>query len=191
MIALRGGTVRRLPAEPGLWILVGGDMVAFSFFFVAYAANYVAAPTAYATGQDGLDVWVGIALTLLLLTSSLFVARGVAATGADVDWRRAQFRIGVGLGVSFVVVKLIEWGLKFAGGITVTSTSFHTFYFLICGMHLLHVLAGIGALSFASGYLQRPTGARNEANIEAVGVFWHLVDLLWVFLFALFYLVRV
>lgn len=186
-----GGTVRRLPAEPGLWILVGGDMVAFSFFFVAYAANYVEAPTDYAAGQDDLDIWVGIALTLLLLTSSLFVAQGVAATDADTGWRRAQIHIGIGLGAGFVVVKMIEWGLKFAGGTTVASTSFHTFYFLICGIHLLHVLAGIGALIFASGYLLRPLEARREANIEAVGVFWHLVDLLWVFLFALFYLVRV
>jgi nitric oxide reductase NorE protein len=88
-----------------------------------------------------------------------------------------------------VGVKVIEYGAKFRAGITLTSNDFFMFYFMLTGIHLLHVLIGMGVLTF----LMRHTAAgvldeRRIQHLESGASFWHLVDLLWIVLFALLYL---
>jgi nitric oxide reductase NorE protein len=93
------------------------------------------------------------------------------------------------LGLGFVVIKTIEWKQKFALGLTIETNDYFMYYFMAGGIHLLHVLVGTGFLFHGAVTLCAQDGSANPKTIEAIGIFWHLVDLLWVFLFALFYLV--
>ncbi len=87
--------------------------------------------------------------------------------------------------------KVFEWGGKIAAGITLNTNEFYGFYYMFTGIHLLHVLLGMGVLVYLLARSNRADpGASYVAVMEGGGVFWHIVDLLWVVLFALFYLLR-
>lgn len=182
---------RRIPGESGIWVMIAGDLLVFSLFFLTFAFEYRSTPEAFAAGQALLNRPLGLANTMLLLTSSLAVAMGVKAVGeADSSKARRRFAVGVACGAGFVIVKAFEWGAKFGAGIFVGSSEFFTFYFMFTGIHLLHVIAGLAALLWARALARQPENPRSARMIESSALFWHLVDLLWVFLFALLYLVK-
>lgn len=126
---------------------------------------------------------------MLLLSSSLAIAIAVAALRAG-TLRQARLRanFGIGFGLAFICVEIIEYGEKIAAGINPTTNNFFMFYFSFTGIHLLHVIVGLGALAFIlsrCNALPTPNGIR---VIEGCAIFWHLVDILWVILFAILYL---
>jgi nitric oxide reductase NorE protein len=94
-------------------------------------------------------------------------------------------------GWGFVIVKAFEWSARFAAGQTVGTNDFFMFYFMYTGIHLLHVLLGLFVLTMLLFVARRPSlDAGAVRLLEAGGIFWHLVDLLWIILFALFYLLK-
>jgi nitric oxide reductase NorE protein len=94
-------------------------------------------------------------------------------------------------GIGFVVSKAFEWGGKIQAGITLNSNEFYIFYYMLTGIHLLHVLIGLIVLGYLIARSRRPDpGTSYVLVMEGGGAFWHLVDLLWIVLFALLYLVR-
>jgi nitric oxide reductase NorE protein len=140
-----------------------------------------------------MSQFFGVLNTLLLLTSSLFVALAVKSARSSHASRAAPVLIALAMacGVGFVVVKGFEWSDKVAAGHTLGSNDFFMFYFMYTGIHLLHVLVGLLVLTLLLLVTRRPhLDAGSIRVIEAGGIFWHLVDLLWVFLFALFYLLK-
>src|SRR5690606_19717823 len=93
-------------------------------------------------------------------------------------------------GAAFGIVKFIEWGGKFEAGITVNSNAFFAYYFILTGIHLVHVLMGMSVLIFLIRHLRvRGLTAGSIRNLESGAAFWHLVDLLWIMLFAVLYLI--
>ena len=98
------------------------------------------------------------------------------------------FGLALVCGLGFVLLKAIEYGQKIAAGITPLTSDFFMYYFAFTGIHLLHVLIGIGALLLAISAAARPAAPSQLIVVECAGLFWHLVDLLWIILFALFYL---
>ncbi len=182
----KGGHV---PGEEGVWVFIGGDLAVFAVFFVTYAVARRQELALFESTQHLLDRGLGLLNTLLLLTSSLCVAHAVAAVRrAD---RSARFFLlgAIGLGTGFVVVKAFEWSAKIAVGFTLNSNSFSIYYYMFTGIHLVHVLIGLGVLCFTLSRFDR-TGRMpgGVALIEGAAAFWHLVDLLWIILFALLYL---
>jgi nitric oxide reductase NorE protein len=116
------------------------------------------------------------------------VSRVLARRSAGVP---RLFGAALACGLGFVVVKVIEWTHLFASGKSVSTGEFFSYYFMFTGIHLGHVLIGLIILSRLLVVTRRPEFTEKQRRVcEIGGIFWHMVDLLWVVLFALFYLVR-
>jgi nitric oxide reductase NorE protein len=181
-----------IPGEAGVWVLILGDMFAFSAFFAVYLVHRAQNVALFSASQGTLERGFGLLNTALLLTSSLFVARAVMAARAGARPRSVHLlTFALGCGGGFVVSKGFEWGGKIAAGVTLNTNEFYSFYYMFTGIHLLHVLVGIGVLMYLLARSRRDDpGTSYVAVMEGGGAFWHMVDLIWVVLFALFYLLR-
>jgi nitric oxide reductase NorE protein len=187
-----GRRTGHVPGEEGLWVLIMGDMLVFSIFFATYLVYRAQNVALYVRSQLSMERGYGLLNTGLLLTSSWFVAIAVSDARAGRRERALRMLLGaLACGIGFVISKAFEWGGKIRLGITLNSNEFYTFYYMLTGIHLLHVLIGLVVLSYLLARSRRPApGAGYVAVMEGGGAFWHLVDLLWIVLFALIYLVR-
>jgi nitric oxide reductase NorE protein len=176
--------------ETGIWLVVFGDLVLFGLFFGMCAHGYYLDPSRFRADQSLLDRDIGLVNTLLLLTSSLFVALAVDAARNQGQRIAGYFCTGVACGLGFVAIKSVEWAVKFQAGIGVSSSDFFMYFFTLCGIHLAHVVVGLIVLTIMWRHCQRQPLDRNVPMLESGAIFWHLVDVLWVMLFALLYLVR-
>lgn len=184
-------TTRRIPGEQGTWIFLLGDMLVFAVFFATFMVERAKAAEVFDVARKTLHVNIGLVNTLVLLTSSLFV---VAAIGAIRTGQRAiaarALLIAAGCGVVFVALKVTEYVLLAGAGHGPGANHFYLYYFILTGLHLLHVVIGILALTLMFTQTRRiELSATRLAVIEGGGCFWHLVDLLWIVLFPLLYLV--
>jgi nitric oxide reductase NorE protein len=182
---------RRVPGEQGTWVFLFGDMLVFAVFFATFMVERSKAPEVFDVARKTLHVNIGLVNTLVLLTSSLFVvaAMGAIRTGARSIAARALV-ISAGCGVVFVALKVTEYVLLANAGYGPGANHFYLYYFILTGLHLLHVCIGILVLVLMLTQTKRTELSANRlAVIEGGGCFWHLVDLLWIVLFPLLYLV--
>lgn len=179
---------RHVPGETGIWVLIGGELAAFTAFFLVFAYYRGLDPDMFQAGHIRLDNGIGLANTIILLTSSLFVALGVQRIRDDREGAARWLRAALACGLTFAVLKIVEYAQKISAGITPLTNDFFMYYFAFTGVHLLHVAIGSGALVFAIGACRRDASPTRTMIVECAGLFWHLVDLLWIILFALFYL---
>ncbi|MEV7737602.1 cytochrome c oxidase subunit 3 [Streptomyces sp. NPDC088921] len=179
---------RHVPGEPGLWIFLLGDMVMFSVFFGFIAVLHGRQPKMFRASQQALHPDLGLLNTLLLLTASTLVARGLRQLRAGGPARTLLWALLCALG--FAAVKGTEYALVIHGGHTPTSNDFFLYYFVFTGIHLAHLAIGIGALTVLIVLSRRPALSRGQLLVaEGAAAYWHMVDLLWLVLFPLFYLV--
>jgi nitric oxide reductase NorE protein len=178
------------PGTNGLWTFVFIDMIVFSLFFFVYLSERLRVPEVFAASQIHLDPTFGLINALILLTSSLFVAEAVAAARlGKAAIVRTRLALALACGAMFAASKLTEYSGKFAAGITPVTNSFYSFYFLLTMIHFLHVLAGMVFLGHCLTRARAEAGQPAYlAKLENTGLFWHFVDLLWLFLFPLLYL---
>jgi nitric oxide reductase NorE protein len=102
-----------------------------------------------------------------------------------------MFRLAFACGVGFSVVKVIEYAQKIRAGIVINSNDFYMYYYIFTGIHFLHVLIGLGVLAFMAAYASDGKFSPIKVgHMESGASFWHVVDLLWIALFALLYLLR-
>lgn len=178
------------PGEPALWVFLLGDMILFSTLFgvIGYYRNHDS--STFAASQALLSLPQGALNTVLLLTGSLVAALGVhAARGSSDRWARRYLLLGISTGVGFGVVKWFEYSAKFGAGITPTTNNFFTCYFVFTGLHLFHVVIGTGVLALMWLRVRSPDRLGDSLPfLEGGACYWHLVDLLWIVLFALLYL---
>lgn len=181
---------RHIPGELGIWLFVAGDLLVFTAFFVVIALGNREQTEVFVQSRATLDMWVGVLNTFLLLTGSWFVARGVEESRTDHRGAASRYlSLGILCGVLFLVNKSFEWGWKLHAGITPATNDFFMYFFVFTGIHMVHVLVGLGVLLVARSVSQRPVlRANNIRTIESGATFWHLVDLLWIVLFSLLYL---
>ena len=182
---------RRIPGENGTWVFLFGDMLVFGAFFVTFLVERAKEPDVFDAARTTLHLGVGVLNTLVLLTSSLFVVLALAATrtGARILATRAVVA-AMGCGLVFIALKAFEYVSLAGAGHGPGANHFYLYYFILTGLHLFHVCLGLGALAFMATQTRRDElGATRTALVEGAACFWHLVDLLWIFLFALLYLV--
>lgn len=181
-----------LPGDFAIWIFILAEMLAFGVLFVAYAFTRAGDVELFNASQATLNRTAGAINTLVLITSSYFVMRAVSAIkqGFSKDcawWLGAAFLLG---GV-FVVVKGVEFHDKFAEGITLSTNSFYMFYLALTFFHFMHVLMGMVILAFVIAKAWRGGYSRQDhVGVETGASFWHMVDLLWIILFPLVYVIR-
>lgn len=180
----------RIPGEAGIWIFIGGDLIIFSVFFILIALGQQQHSEIFAQSRQQLDLGVGVLNTLLLLTGSWFVAMGVARAKAGGGAGLSRYiNLGILCGLGFIANKGVEWAGKFSLGLSPMTNEFFMYFFMFTGIHLLHVIVGIAVLLGLRGISrQYPLTPRQQRSIETGALFWHLVDLLWIALFALLYL---
>jgi len=186
----RSSGARTPPGTDGIWTFVFIDMIVFSLFFAVYLSERLRLPGVFAASQSHLDPKFGLVNALILLTSSLFVAEAVAAARlGKATLVRARLALALACGAMFSASKLTEYVGKFAAGITPVTNSFYSLYFLLTMIHFLHVLAGMVFIAHCLGRARVEAGLTVfVAKLENTGLFWHFVDLLWLFLFPLLYL---
>lgn len=184
-------TARRVPAESGTWVFLFGDMAVFGAFFVTFLVERATAPEDFDEARTTLHVGIGVTNTLVLLTSSLCVVLALNAMRAGrrtVATRAARAAIACGL--VFIALKITEYVLLASAGHGPGANHFYLYYVILTGLHLFHVCLGLGALTFLLTQTRRTDlSVTRTALVEGAACFWHLVDLLWIFLFALLYLV--
>lgn len=183
----------RLSGDLFIWYVIALELATFSVMFVAFAFTRARHVDLFNTAQQQLDVGMGALNTALLLTASWCVAHAVHALRDAAARRAALAWLGVGwvLGAGFVGVKIGEYADKVAQGIGLSTNLFFDFYFILTGFHLAHVLVGLVALAIVGvGIARRPDPAAQVHGLETAAAFWHLVDLLWLVLFPLVYVMR-
>lgn len=179
-----------IPGDPPFWMFIIGDMLVFAFMFCAFSFARGQEPAVFAEGHARLNQTLGLINTLLLLTSSWFVASGVnAARGSRAAATPVLLAAGVVCAIGFCVIKGFEYAEKIRHGDIAQNDSFLSYYFVITGIHLFHVVVAIGVMSVIAlrWHLLAPE-RRAIQPLETAATLWHLVDLLWIFLFALIYM---
>ena len=181
---------RAFPGQPDMWVLVMVEALTFSAYFVVYVIWRMRSPELFLQSQAYLSRELGVADTLILLTSSWSIARCVQRARAG-EYRGALVSVGLTilLGVLFAGAKLYEWTLKVRSGMYFGTNEFFSFYYFLTGMHLLHVLVGFIVLGVVAYQLWSPA-RRSQEIIETGATYWHMVDFLWMIIFALLYLMR-
>lgn len=180
-----------VPGEVGVWIFILGDMVVFAWFFIVFMHQRAQHAEAFDAAHKSMNLTFGGLNTMLLLTGSWSVVMAVHALRTD--GRRSGKRligIAIGCGIGFVINKLLEYHEKIVTGHPHEQADFFMYYFVLTGIHLVHLLIGLAVLTLMWRVASKPVlGARQFRTLESGASFWHLVDLLWLVLFALFYLV--
>ena len=187
----RESPARRIPGEQGTWVFLFGDMLVFGVFFTTFMVERSEAPELFDVARRTLHIGVGLTNTLVLLTSSLCVVVAIGAIRAGAKSIATSAVIcGIACGLAFVGLKVFEYSALLAGGHGAGANHFYLYYFILTGLHLFHVCLGILVQAFLLTQARRTElSATRMAVVEGGACFWHLVDLLWIFLFALLYLV--
>jgi nitric oxide reductase NorE protein len=183
---------RTIPGEVGLWVFVLGDMSVFGLFFLVFMFEGRRNPELFAAGAGSLVQAMGFGNTLVLLFSSWLVVLAVHAHRLERHALALREVAGALLcAVIFGIVKAFEYAHELEAGHRPSSDLFFTFYFVLTGIHLVHVIVGSGLLTgwVAKARARRPWNL-SRRYVEAAAVYWHMVDLLWVVIFTLVYLVH-
>jgi nitric oxide reductase NorE protein len=179
-----------LPGDGSMWVFVLGDLVIFGAFFIIFMVYRTQEHRLFLESEQHLSLGIGVLNTLVLITSSWFVARGVAAIRAGDHRRAVRLTAGGGVcGVLFILIKCYEWSAKISQGLTLPHNDFFMFYYMLTGVHLFHVALGLVVLAVVIIDVRNPK-RRRIAVAEAGATYWHMVDLLWIVLFALLYVMR-
>lgn len=179
-----------LPGDTSMWVFVLGDLIIFGAYFIIFMVYRVREHELFLASQQHLSLNIGVVNTLVLIASSWFVARGVqAARTADPGRAVRLIASGGACGVLFIAIKACEWSSKLRQGLTFPHNDFFTFYYLLTGVHLFHVALGLLILGVVVVGLRNSKLPRISVT-EAGATYWHMVDLLWVVIFALLYVMR-
>ncbi|WP_299848912.1 cytochrome c oxidase subunit 3 [uncultured Roseovarius sp.] len=173
-----------LPGDLMMWVLIVSELLVFGAGLAAFLAVRAADPSGFAAAQDTL-LRTGAGINTIVLVTSGFLA-ALALRLRDADQRlkaRMALLTAASLGVVFLVIKGGEFAHKTTLGITWDTHPFYTFYYLLTGFHAAHVVAGVMILVLV-------TWRDASRNIEVGAAFWHMVDLVWILLFPVIYLLR-
>jgi nitric oxide reductase NorE protein len=184
------GIKSHTPGDGHMWVMVLGDLIIFGAYFIIFMVYRAMEPQDFLTSQQHLDINIGVLNTLVLLASSWFIARSVQAVRADEPARALRLTYLGGLcGLSFIAIKAYEWSTEIAAGHSISSNDFFMFYYMLTGVHLFHVSLGLLILGVVVRELRNP-GGRRLFMVESGATYWHMVDLLWIVIFALLYVMR-
>ena len=180
------------PGDLAIWFFIFAELLAFGVFFVAYAFARAHNVALFNESQRHLNITSGAVNTLVLITSSYCVVRAVAAIKQNFSRECARWiTAAIGLGGVFLVIKLFEFHAKFSAGISLSTNTFYMFYLSLTIFHFMHVILGMVILTAVM--LKASSGgysAENHTGVETGASYWHMVDLLWIILFPLVYVIH-
>jgi cytochrome c oxidase subunit 3 len=190
-----------MASKLGMWLFIFTELLLFGGLFIVYSVYRFRNPEAFHLAAQELNVAVGTINTVLLLTSSMTIAMSTTAIQKK-DKRTTLILIGITLilALVFLVNKYFEWSGKIGHGIFPGSPLlgelgsgdilFFGLYFFMTGLHALHIIVGMVVLGFGFVFVWKDKlSFDNFQLLENGGLYWHLVDIIWIFLFPLFYLI--
>jgi nitric oxide reductase NorE protein len=183
---------RLLPGDFAIWFFIFAELLVFAIAFISYAVVRVQNVEMFNQFQLTLNRELGAANTLLLITASYFVVSAIHAIRLDdvkgcISWLYAS----LGCGAGFLLLKSLEYYDKFSHGINLSSNTFYMFYLSLTMFHFLHVILGMIILLAIAIKAQRGGySAEDHIGVETGASYWHMVDLVWVILFPLVYIIR-
>ncbi|WP_250289678.1 cytochrome c oxidase subunit 3 family protein [Frankia sp. CiP1_Cm_nod1] len=179
-----------VPGEAGVWVLVLGEMSMFGVFFAIFMDARAGDRELFARSQQHLGIAIGLVNTIVLLASSLFVVRAVQEVQAGGFGRASRFfTLALSCGLGFMGGKALEYGEKLHAGIYPVTDAFYMYYYVLTGIHALHVAVGMCVLAFLRKATRNPSRRPKATTVEACASYWHMVDVLWIVLFPLLYLI--
>jgi cytochrome c oxidase subunit 3 len=187
----------------GMWVFLGTEVMFFGGMFLGYTLYRNAYPQGFAAASNHLDIWLGTINTAVLICSSFTMALAVRAGQIGQSRLVMIFLfLTIILGIVFLGIKFTEyyqkfeehlvpgWDFTFEGALVSSAEIFFSFYFAMTGMHALHMIIGISLLTTLIVKTGRGRfSASYNTPVELVGLYWHFVDIVWIFLFPLLYLV--
>jgi cytochrome c oxidase subunit 3 len=187
----------------GMWVFLATEIMFFGGLFTGYTVYRVLHPAAFEAASRHLDIVLGACNTGVLLTSSLTMALAVRSAQLGERWRTVAFLIiTMLLGIGFLGIKGTEYHQKyvdhlvpgpsfsFPGPQSREAEMFFYLYFVMTGLHAIHMIAGVGVLTVMTIFAGRGRfTAAYYTPLEVAGLYWHFVDIVWIFLFPLLYLV--
>ena len=178
------------PGKMGIWWFLASEVMVFGGLICCYILFRMAADGAWAEMATHVNTTIGAINTFVLLTSSLtMVLAGSAAEDENREKTKLYLGLTVLLGLLFLVFKGIEYSGEIGKGFTPVTDTFWSFYYLMTGLHGLHVLGGIVTnLVLFIMAMKGSLWPGSQQRVEYAGLYWHLVDIVWIFLFPLLYL---
>ena len=168
------------------WV-IASEIVIFGGLLASYIMHRLAHPE-WAFDAAHTNVWIGATNTFVLLTSSLFAvqAHHYAEKGEGKIAAKWLYLTTAG-GGTFLLLKSFEWYTEISHGYVISAAPFWSFYYTAAGIHASHIIAGMIIMMFVAG-----TAKKNEElhRVENIGLYWHFVDLVWIFLFPLLYIAK-
>lgn len=189
-------------SKMGMWLFLFTELLLFGGMFILYASYRFMYPDAFKVAAMRLDTLIGAVNTILLLTSSLTVVIAIIALRKNQKtFSIYMLLFTVVAGGAFLVNKYFEWGAKFHHGIYPKGPAmadmsdgenvFFGLYYVMTGLHALHIIVGLVFILFMVYFIMKDKQtADNNQRLENAGLYWHLVDIIWIFLFPLFYLIH-
>ncbi|HEX2977439.1 MAG TPA: cytochrome c oxidase subunit 3 family protein [Bacteroidales bacterium] len=190
-----------LASKTGMWLFLYTEMLLFGTLFVVYSVYRYRNSVAFHQAATELSVLIGTINTIILLISSSTIAMSITAIQQNrKKLAMILLSVTVLLGIAFLVNKYFEWGEHIREGIYPGSqvlsirghgdVMFYGLYYFMTGLHALHIIIGMIFIGFVFVFLIRNKIRHDDyALLENSGLYWHLVDLVWIFLFPLFYLI--
>ena len=185
-------STQRLPGDFAIWVFILAELTTFAAFFSAYAIARARNVALFNESQRSVDLTAGAINTVLLITGSWFVVMAIRAIHRDQQkWCATWLTAGLLSGCAFITVKLNEYGDKAEQGVDMSTNTFYMFYFSLTFFHMMHVLLGMAFLGIVlTKTLRGRYSSRNCSTVESSGAYWHMVDLLWIVLFPMVYVMR-
>ena len=190
-----------MASKTGMWLFLFTEMLLFGGLFIVYSVYRYRNPQAFHLAAHELSVFIGTINTIILLISSATIAMSITALQLkNKKFALTLLVITMLLGLVFLVNKYFEWGHHIKEHIYPGSSIlslrghgdvlFYGLYFFMTGLHALHIIAGLIFIGFVVVFILKDKITHdNFALLENSGLYWHLVDLIWIFLFPLFYLI--
>ena len=170
-----------------IWWVIASEIVIFGGLLVSYIMHRIARPE-FGAHAAHTNVWIGGFNTFVLLTSSLSaVLAHKAAVGGNGPKAAKLLYATCGGALTFLAVKAFEWTNEISHGYTISSSAFWSFYYTAAGLHALHVIAGAIIMLIVAQTAKRSLELH---RVELIGIYWHFVDIVWIFLFPLLYIAK-
>lgn len=180
---------RELPGDFAIWLFIFAELTVFAIFFFCYSWMHSHNPIMFEAGQANLHPEAGLINTAALITSSFTIALAIIfAKQEQIKYCQLSWSLSILFGLVYVVTKLWEYQELFDAGFSLSSNNFYMFYFFTTGFHFLHVVLGLVVLLIMLMRIRSLVGFKAElGNLESAASYWHMVDLLWIILFPLVY----
>ena len=182
---------RALPGDLAMWFFILAELTVFGIFFIAYAITRMRHVELFNASQLQLDRTSGFINTLLLITSSYFAVRAVAAIQKGRGKICAKWLLAaIACGALFIVLKMLEFIAKYDAGISMSTNTFYMFYLFLAFFHFMHVILGMIILGAVALKAWQGGYALEHNGVETGAAYWHMVDLVWIILFPLIYVLH-